>query len=73
MNYRAELYRLNIDRRVVAADLGLSYSAFNSRLGAFTRWKPSEEYRLQEIISKAEEANKLESPVVQNERRSVGI
>ena len=51
MDYRLELFRLRLDRREVAAELGLTYSQLSSRISGFVRWG-AEEILLQKIISR---------------------
>lgn len=49
MDYRIELLRLGLDRRAVAAEIGLTYSQLSSRICGFVPWG-EEERRLQQVI-----------------------
>ncbi|MGB7569791.1 MAG: hypothetical protein WBM07_18155 [Chitinivibrionales bacterium] len=57
---KKQIYRLGVDRRILAKRLGLSYSAFNSRLGEFTAFRPEEESALMKILNEAELAQNVE-------------
>lgn len=51
MDYRLELLRLKLDRRMVANEIGLTYSQLSSRISGFVPWG-AEEKRLCEVIDR---------------------
>jgi hypothetical protein len=70
MDYRLELFRLKLDRRAVAVELGLSYGQLTSRICGFITWG-QEERRLQEII-KREQAG-IENRAVAEQVRGMAM
>ena len=54
MTYRERITKLKIDRRELAGQLGMSYTALSSRLSGFTPWQKNEEYKLIQILDKAD-------------------
>jgi hypothetical protein len=66
MGYREQIYALRLSRKVIAAQLGLTYAAFSSRLCGFTAWQDSEERELQKIIEQAEQAQRTERKSISN-------
>jgi hypothetical protein len=76
MDYKAELYRLRLDRRDVAKKIGVSYSGLNARLSEFVSWQPGEEKKLVDIIRVADiERSEViaEHIAEQAARRAAGI
>ncbi len=54
MDYKTKMYVLKLDRKIIAARLGLSYASLTTRLNNFTPWKPKEESELRKIIQQVE-------------------
>jgi hypothetical protein len=61
MVFRDEIFLLRMDRKEIAAQLGMSYSGLTARLNGFTHFRPEEERALREIIGRAREEQAGES------------
>lgn len=58
MDYRAEVYRLRMNRRELAKKMGWGYSTLSGRLNGFTQLQPHEETRLRAFIEEAQKEAK---------------
>jgi hypothetical protein len=61
MDYKTKMYVLKLNRKIVAARLGLSYAALNARLNNFTPWQFKEENELRKIIDQTEAGQTAEA------------
>lgn len=64
MVYKYEIYRLGLDRRQIAEELGISYSSLANKLNSFCCFSGDEERRLQRIIER--EKVKREQPATRS-------
>jgi hypothetical protein len=61
MDYKTKMYVLKLDRKIIAARLGLSYASLTTRLNNFTPWQGDEERELQRILDQAEQGQASEA------------
>jgi transcriptional regulator with XRE-family HTH domain len=53
-DWKVSIVRLNLDRRQIAEQLGVSYSSLSQRMNGFQKWQNNEEAQFRAIIRKAE-------------------
>lgn len=58
---KMRIYRLGLDRRILAKRLGISYSTLNCKLGEFTPFTDVESKELLQILDQAEKIQVEES------------
>ena len=53
MTFKEEIYLLHLDRRIIAARMGLSYDGLSRRLGGYTSMSTVERDALRAILNEA--------------------